>query len=385
MDEREKFASSILPPYLRKTKSVEELLPWLYLKGISTGGFGEALQTCVELRTNDIGITPILEHGKVEAFQVYIGGSQGEKNGRPTFAALGKPFGVFREKDLLPGLDAIVKVHQEWGDRQNRHWARMKYAINKMGIDWYRAQVRSLGADFDLPIADFDHGDRHLHQGWIRQPSNGLWAFGAYIENGRVVDGPNGQLKQMARHLMETYPISVMTTPNQDLLFTGISDDAREPFEADMQRFGHGQRFGKPYSRLRVLSGACVGLYTSRLAYTESEQFEPELIDELKRRGYGDMHESIGITGCERQCCRPATKTIGHRHGRAVRLLQGPSPVRRPEHGLIPSPSRCQDHHPVPEGQSGHGAPDGTYLGRTVPAAVRRLRQSPRTPNDHRG
>jgi len=39
-----KFNSALLPPYLRKTKSVEEVLPWLYLKGISTGGFQEALQ-----------------------------------------------------------------------------------------------------------------------------------------------------------------------------------------------------------------------------------------------------------------------------------------------------------------------------------------------------
>ena len=43
-DEREPFYSKILPPYLRKTKSIEELIPWLYLKGISTGGFNEALQ-----------------------------------------------------------------------------------------------------------------------------------------------------------------------------------------------------------------------------------------------------------------------------------------------------------------------------------------------------
>jgi transposase-like protein len=41
---RELFTSKILPPYLRKTKSIEELIPWLYLKGISTGGFHEALQ-----------------------------------------------------------------------------------------------------------------------------------------------------------------------------------------------------------------------------------------------------------------------------------------------------------------------------------------------------
>lgn len=41
--QREKFSSAILPPYLRKTKSLEELIPWLYLKGVSTGDFAEAL------------------------------------------------------------------------------------------------------------------------------------------------------------------------------------------------------------------------------------------------------------------------------------------------------------------------------------------------------
>jgi putative transposase len=41
--ERERFSSKLLPPYLRKTKSIEELIPYLYLKGISTGDFQEAL------------------------------------------------------------------------------------------------------------------------------------------------------------------------------------------------------------------------------------------------------------------------------------------------------------------------------------------------------
>ncbi len=45
--ERIRFSSSILPPYLRKTKSMEELIPWLYLKGISTGDFSEALAALV--------------------------------------------------------------------------------------------------------------------------------------------------------------------------------------------------------------------------------------------------------------------------------------------------------------------------------------------------
>ena len=43
--EREKFTSKILPPYLRKAKSIEELIPFLYLKGISTGDMNEALQS----------------------------------------------------------------------------------------------------------------------------------------------------------------------------------------------------------------------------------------------------------------------------------------------------------------------------------------------------
>jgi transposase-like protein len=40
---RIRFTSAILPPYLRKTKSIETLLPWLYLKGVSTGDFTDAL------------------------------------------------------------------------------------------------------------------------------------------------------------------------------------------------------------------------------------------------------------------------------------------------------------------------------------------------------
>ena len=42
-----RFRSAILPPYLRRTKSMEELIPWLYLKGVSTGDFSDALAALV--------------------------------------------------------------------------------------------------------------------------------------------------------------------------------------------------------------------------------------------------------------------------------------------------------------------------------------------------
>src|SRR5262245_3532318 len=46
-EEAEPFSSKILPPYLRKSKAIEELIPWLYLKGISTSDFSEALAALV--------------------------------------------------------------------------------------------------------------------------------------------------------------------------------------------------------------------------------------------------------------------------------------------------------------------------------------------------
>jgi putative transposase len=54
-----RFSSKILPPYLRKTKALEELIPWLYLRGVSTGDFGEALQALVGPQAAGLSATTI--------------------------------------------------------------------------------------------------------------------------------------------------------------------------------------------------------------------------------------------------------------------------------------------------------------------------------------
>ena len=58
-EEAEPFSSKILPPYLRKTKSLEELIPWLYLKGVSTGDFSEALPALVGPRAGPVGLDDV--------------------------------------------------------------------------------------------------------------------------------------------------------------------------------------------------------------------------------------------------------------------------------------------------------------------------------------
>ncbi|MDQ6667755.1 MAG: hypothetical protein M3Y53_05955 [Thermoproteota archaeon] len=201
-------------------------------------------------------------------------------------------------------------------------------------FEWFREQVRNLDGvrsiNFEPYIEDYDYGNTDLHLGWVKQPDNSSrWCYGAFIENGRIIDGSrNGDLKSMVKYLMNNYShIELFTTPNQHLMFCNIEEGLKELFEIDMKMFGYGFRkinsdsnkisisdgetaLYRAYSNLRRSSGACVGRDTCRLTYTDSEKFEPYLIDELEKK-WGYMTESIGVTGCEKQCYRPATKTIG--------------------------------------------------------------------------
>ncbi|MBI4566708.1 MAG: IS256 family transposase [Planctomycetes bacterium] len=68
-----RFQSKLLPPYLRRTKSVEALIPWLYLKGISTGDFSEALQALLGSESPGLSATSIVRLKQVweEDYQVW--------------------------------------------------------------------------------------------------------------------------------------------------------------------------------------------------------------------------------------------------------------------------------------------------------------------------
>lgn len=62
-----RFNSSLLPPYLKRTRSIESLLPWLYLKGISTGGFQEALASLLGEQADGLSPNTISRLKKVWA------------------------------------------------------------------------------------------------------------------------------------------------------------------------------------------------------------------------------------------------------------------------------------------------------------------------------
>jgi len=311
---------AINPKAIKQPKKSFEYSPRLWAKtkiGIAAAHLDPKtnelkMDNCVELRINEIGIAPIIHRNKIKEYQIYLGGGQGERIAKKTMACLGLPLCRVKKSKLMEVLDAIAHVHQEWGDRQDRDIARLKYLVKVKGIKWYKLMVqRKLGFTLDKPYEEHDYGTRDLHHGWITLP-NGLLAFGAFIENGRISDAsPNGNLLTMVREIMKKYEPKLMVTANQDLLFMDIAPKDKKAFASMLAKYGYGKRNKKPYSQLRLLSGACVGLNTCPRSYTDSEQFEPLLIDELEKLGWGDLTESIGVTGCERQCFRPATKSIG--------------------------------------------------------------------------
>ena len=198
-----------------------------------------APDNCTEVLSDDVGVVPVIKNNKVIKFQIYVGGGQGERNGKPSMACFGLGLAQVDEADLIKTLDAVVKVHQHWGDRENRVWARVKFVVKKMGIAWYLQEVEKiLGIKLELPDPNLDPGPRHMHHGWIKQPSNGLWAYGMYIENGRLIENsPNGKLKSLCKHLMNTYPVEFMITPNQDALFINLPEHMKTAFEDDLKKF----------------------------------------------------------------------------------------------------------------------------------------------------
>jgi sulfite reductase beta subunit-like hemoprotein len=280
---------------------------------------------CGDILTNDLAIVPIIKNKKVNGYQIYIGGGLGQKNGKPTFPSLAGPLGILSsEEALMKGLDAIVTVQQQIGDRKNRHWARLKNIliskgleksehtfeavlldesifneVRNLGIEWFKEQLESLGVCF-LPPIPLELGKLNKHHGWKKQ-HDGNWSFGLWIQNGRISDtNPQGKIKSLIDELVSNIKPNVRIAPTQDILFTDIEESSKEIFDEILKKYNYGK-----YSKLRLNSEACVGLYTCPLAVAESEKYFDPLISELESLGYSDVEGvSIGISGCERHCSR---------------------------------------------------------------------------------
>jgi sulfite reductase (ferredoxin) len=268
---------------------------------------------CVDMYANDLALMAICEGEQVIGYNVLVGGSFGVvPSAKKTFPALAKRMAFVEPHQVLPVAEAVVKVQRDFGNREDRKQARMKYLIARWGLERFKAKVEEYfgGALSGPHPQDVRRVDDHL--GWHPQ-GDGRWFYGINVENGRILDTAELRCKSALREICDIYRPNVRLTPQQSLLLCNIREDQRQGIEQILGRAGVKGVAG--ISLVRRWSMACPALPTCGLAVSESERVLPGIIDqievELARLGLSAEAFAIRMTGCPNGCARPYNADIG--------------------------------------------------------------------------
>jgi len=267
---------------------------------------------CTDVYSNDLGFLAIPDGDRIAGFNVLVGGGLGMTHGKKlTYPRLADPLGFATPEDVVPVAEAVLTVQRDYGDRRDRRHARLKYLLDDRGLDWFRVQVEQrLGRALPAP-APVGVSDVHDHLGWHDQ-GGGRSFYGLFVENGRILDTEDVQLRTALRRIVQLFGAGVHFTPQQNVLLTGIPDGRRSALEAVLAH--HGVRSTGAISTVRRWSMACPALPTCGLALAESERVLPGVIDELERElarlGLADLRLTVRMTGCPNGCARPYTADL---------------------------------------------------------------------------
>jgi sulfite reductase (ferredoxin) len=265
---------------------------------------------CIDVYSQDVGVVP---HG--DGYVVMAGGGLGLSHAREddTYARLGTPVFWVPEELLAPTVEAIITTQRDFGNREDRHRARLKYTIDDRGLDWFRGEVQgrvgeALSAPRPLPA--WRDSDEHL--GWGQQ-ADGKWFLGVHVESGRVRDTDVCRQRTALRELIEAYQPDVRLTARQDVLLCGLEASDRSAVEAVLRR--HDVPLAGEMKPVRRLALACPALPTCGQALGEAERALPAVVDGvgemLEARGLGDLPLRINMTGCPNGCARPYVAEVG--------------------------------------------------------------------------
>ena len=269
----------------------------------------------VDIFAHDLGYIAILDKDQetILGYNVTVGGGMGMTHGNEaTFPRLADVMGFCTPDQALAVAEAVVRVQRDHGNREDRANARLKYTIERMGLDAFRTECEKLlGFSLEEPREyAFEHnGDRY---GWVKD-HRGAWHYTLFVENGRVLDTEDYPLMTGLREIAKIHKGDFRLTANQNLIIANISSKAKARIEKLMS--DHRMIDAKERSALRLNSMACVALPTCALALAESQRYLPDLITELEdllEEG-GLRHDAITIrmTGCPNGCARPYLAEIG--------------------------------------------------------------------------
>ena len=267
----------------------------------------------VDVLSNDIGIVPTLTDGvsgDVTGYMVYVGGGLGMSHAREddTYPRLATPLAWVPPEQVLDVVEAIVTTQRDFGHRDDRHRARLKYLVDERGIEWMRAEVgRRVRTELHPPVEVAP---------WTPEEYHGTrdGVIGLPVPNGRVADRDGVHLRTALRELTADGTVRRLSiTPRQDLLLHGI--DPSRIGEVEDRLRAHGVALAGDVSALRRLAIACPALPTCGQALGEAERVLPDLVTQLEKvfadSGAGDAEIRVNMTGCPNGCARPYTAEIG--------------------------------------------------------------------------
>ncbi|MCB2153430.1 NADPH-dependent assimilatory sulfite reductase hemoprotein subunit [bacterium] len=294
------------------SKPVEEpiykdaYLPRKFKIGIAT-----EFDNSVDVYTQDLGLIAQLDsEGRIVGYEVLCGGGLGHSHSKPhTYARLGTHITFAAPDELIAIVEAVVKVQRDFGNREDRTQARLKYTIDRMGVDAFRAKVAEYYGN-DLPAAKNIVPKRQPdYLGWHKQ-ADGKNYIGIWVENGRVRDFEGSfQFKSGLRAIIERFKPSVRLTPHHNVVLSGIADADVNAVNEMLAQYSIPTR--KDISELRKLEMACPALPLCGLALSEAERAMPAIIKAIEDAGHSDAEITIRMTGCPNSCARPETAEIG--------------------------------------------------------------------------
>ena len=272
----------------------------------------------VDIFAHCLGYIAIIEKGDVVGWNVTVGGGMGMTHGDTnTFPRTADMLGFCKPDQAVAVAEKVLTVQRDWGNRENRARARLKYTVEDYGIEKFRTEVeKRLGYKLSKP-KPFTFAGTTDPLGWrqsfdAKKGEEKTWHLTLFIENGRIKDVPGRKMRTAFREIAELGYCDFVCTSNQNVILANVQ--AKFKPKADAILAEHGV-LTSVSSALRANSMACVALPTCGLALAEGERFLPELItaleDGLDKAGLRQDDIVVRMTGCPNGCARPYLAEIG--------------------------------------------------------------------------
>jgi len=268
----------------------------------------------VDVFGNDIGLIAIINNNILEGFNIAIGGGLSTTHGNPeTYARLATVIGFVTEEKVLKVIYEILTVQRDYGNRSDRKLARLKYTLDRLGVERYKQEVEQrAGIKFEdaRPYTFTQRGD---YFGWEENVA-GKWHYTVFAENGRVLDDEHVALKTGLLEVAKTGKTNFRFTANQNVIISDVHAEDKEMIEKILTEYNIIQHT-QGSSILRKNAMACVALPTCPLALAEGQRYLPELISKieplLKKHEIDKENIIVRMTGCPNGCARSYIAEIG--------------------------------------------------------------------------